>query len=42
MKKQKNNMEKGNEQWVFFDEINTCSSLTLLKEIFIDRTFNGG
>ena len=32
---------KGNEQWVFFDEINTCSSLTLLKEIFIDRTFNG-
>ena len=29
------------EQWVFFDEINTCNSLTLLTEIFINRTFNG-
>ena len=27
------------ELWVFFDEINTCLSLTLLTEIFINRTF---
>ena len=26
---------------MFFDEINTCSSLTLLSEIFINRTFKG-
>ena len=30
-----------NELWVFFDEINTCLSLSLLREIFINRTFNG-
>ena len=29
------------ELWVFFDEINTSLSLTLLTEIFINRTFNG-
>ena len=29
------------ELWVFFDEINTCLSLSLLTEIFINRTFNG-
>ena len=29
------------ELWVFFDEINTCFSLSLLTEIFINRTFNG-
>ena len=29
------------EQWIFFDEINTCLSLTLLTEIFINRTFKG-
>ena len=29
------------ELWVFFDEINTCLSLSLLTEIFIKRTFNG-
>ena len=40
--KAKEQQGKGNEQWVFFDEINTCSSLTLLKEIFIDRTVNWG
>jgi hypothetical protein len=28
------------EQWVFFDEINTCLSLSLLTEIFNNRTFN--
>ena len=32
---------KGKELWVFFDEINTCLSLSLLTEIFINRTFNG-
>ena len=28
------------EQWVFFDEINICLSLSLLTKIFINRTFN--
>ena len=32
---------KNKELWVFFDEINTCLSLALLTEIFINRTFNG-
>ena len=32
---------KKNELWVLFDEINTCSSFSLLTEIFINRTFNG-
>jgi len=32
---------KNKELWVFFDEINTCLSLSLLTEIFINRTFNG-
>ena len=40
-KSAKEKRKEGKEQWVFFDEINTCSSLTLLKEIFINRTFNG-
>ena len=29
------------EIWVFFDEINTCLSFSLLTEIFINRTYNG-
>jgi len=29
------------ELWVFFDEINTCLSMSLLTEIFIFKTFNG-
>ena len=29
------------ELWLFFDEINNCSSLSLLTEIFIKRTYNG-
>ena len=33
--------EKEKEIWVFFDEINTCLSLSLLTEIFINRTYNG-
>ena len=32
---------KNKEIWVFFDEINTCLSLSLLTEIFINRTYNG-
>ena len=32
---------KNKELWIFFDEINTCLSLSLLTEIFINRTFNG-
>ena len=32
---------QGKELWVFFDEINTCLSLSLLTEIFINKTFNG-
>ena len=31
---------KGKDFWVLFDEINTCNSLGLLKEIFINRTYN--
>ena len=27
--------------WVFFDELNTCDSMALLTEIFINRSFNG-
>jgi len=33
--------EQNKELWVFFDEINTCLSLSLLTEIFINRTYNG-
>ena len=33
--------KKGKELWLFFDEINTCLSLSLLTEIFINRTYNG-
>ena len=29
------------ELWLFFDEINTCPSLSLITEIFINRTYNG-
>jgi len=29
------------EFWVLFDEINTCNSLGLFKEIFIDRSYDG-
>ena len=27
--------------WVFFDELNTCNSLSLITEIFINRTYDG-
>lgn len=30
-----------NELWVFFEELNTCDSLALLTEIFINRTYEG-
>ena len=32
---------KDEELWVFFDEMNTCLSMSLLTEIFINRTYNG-
>ena len=32
--------QKDKELWVFFDEMNTCLSLSLLTEIFIKRTYN--
>ena len=31
--------ESKNELWVFFDELNTCDSLSLITEIFINRTY---
>ena len=33
--------KKDKEIWVFFDEMNTCLSLPLLTEIFINRTYEG-
>ena len=33
--------EPSEELWVFFDEINTCSCLSLMTEIFFNRTYNG-
>ena len=39
--KAKEEKQKNKELWVFFDEINTCLSLSLLTEIFINRTYNG-
>ena len=33
--------EQNGELWIFFDEINTCSYLSLITEIFIYRTYNG-
>ena len=32
---------KDKELWLFFDEINTCLSLSLITEIFINRTYGG-
>ena len=32
---------QGKDLWVFFDEMNTCLSLSLLTEIFINRNYNG-
>ena len=32
---------KHKELWLFFDEINTCKSLSLITEIFINRTYFG-
>ncbi len=40
-KKAKSDKYKNKELWVFFDEINTCLSFSLLTEIFINKTFNG-
>jgi MoxR-like ATPase len=32
--------KQNKELWVFFDEINTCLSLSLLTEIFVNKSFN--
>ena len=32
---------EGKDLWVFFDEMNSCLSFSLLKEIFINRNYNG-
>ena len=37
----KSDKYKKKELWIFFDEINTCLSLSLLTEIFRNRTFKG-
>ena len=39
--KSKTKKYENKDLWVFFDEINTCLSLSLFTEIFINRTFNG-
>ena len=42
MKEMNEKVEKQEKKlWVFFDEINTCVSLSLLTEIFVNITFNG-
>ena len=43
MKKKNDKAKKqpDEELWLFFDEINTCLSLSLITEIFIKRTYNG-
>ena len=42
MKEINEKAEKCNKElWVFFDELNTCDSLSLIKEIFINRTYGG-
>ena len=33
--------KQGKDFWVLFDEINTCNSLGLLNEIFINRSYSG-
>ena len=32
---------KEEKVWIFFDEINTCNSLGLIKEIMLEKTMNG-
>ena len=38
---QKAKNKKDKDFWVLFDEINTCNSVGLLKEIFINRSYDG-
>jgi len=40
-KDEKAKIQENQELWLFFDEINTCPSLSLITEIFIKRTYNG-
>ena len=37
----KANSYNGKELWLFFDELNTCDSLVLITEIFMNRSYNG-
>jgi energy-coupling factor transporter ATP-binding protein EcfA2 len=37
----KANEKNDKELWIFFDEMNTCLSLSFLTEIFINKTYNG-
>ena len=42
--KEKNEIAKklnNKNLWIFFDEVNACSSLSLIEEIFINRTYKG-
>ena len=39
MNKRANLVEK--ETWIYFNHMNACSSFSLIKEIFTNRTFNG-
>ena len=41
IEKEIQNKKVNEELWLFFDEINTCPSLSLITEIFINRTYNG-
>ena len=38
---EKSKQLKNEELWIFFDEINTCLSFSLITEIFTKRTYNG-
>jgi hypothetical protein len=39
--KDKNNKNNNDLIYVFFDEINTCNSMSLINEIFCKHTMNG-
>ncbi len=40
-KEENNNKENKNKIWVFFDEINTCKSMSLINEIMLKRSAYG-
>ena len=41
LKEQIAKKNKNDDLWLFFDEINTCLSLSLITEIFINRAYEG-